>query len=449
LTVSGTGTVSWYTSISGIASTNIELKSGDGAVKLTVAAFSTITDGAGHGLGSITCNATATPPPIPPEFNAIAIYDFGPSGATFNPAATITMIYDPSKIPAGVDESTLTLMYWDAAGKQWLQLSNIVVNTETQQISGKTTHFTTFAVFSINPTRHQIVPGTVSLSGSVGADGKVLKTITVKCLESGAPKVLYNATITIREGAVILGKEGYPLTSISMIEMTNPPAWPDKKVIVGMPYDFGPNGATFKAGASLTISYDQSKLMGAVSENDLVIAYYDEAAKKWVEIPISLDKTKHTITAQITHFTAFAVLSIKTAATPPGGFSIIALSVSPMEIVPGQQVTVLATVYNPGDGDATFKMDLLINDAVESTMNANVAAGATRNISFTTTRSVAGVYNVRIGSLTSSFEIKDAPKPVAETGGGINWTTYLSVGLAILGLITLAIAIYARKKGIR
>jgi hypothetical protein len=202
-TITGIGQVSWYTSAVGIVSSNVELKSQDLLTKLTLTQGTTVTDGKGHAQGNLTCTKPSFSPPVPPEKNALVIHNFGPSGATFNPAATITVYYDVSKIPEGVSESSLTLVYWDADGNQWLELSNIVVNTETQQISGKTTHLTLFALFCNSSSEIIQVPsGTILLGDSVGADGKVIKTIVAKCLESAAPKV--------KEGrqAVILPVDG-------------------------------------------------------------------------------------------------------------------------------------------------------------------------------------------------------------------------------------------------
>jgi hypothetical protein len=447
-TITGIGQVSWYTSAVGIVSSNVELKSQDLLTKLTLTQGTTVTDGKGHAQGNLTCTKPSFSPPVPPEKNALVIHNFGPSGATFNPAATITVYYDVSKIPEGVSESSLTLVYWDADGNQWLELSNIVVNTETQQISGKTTHLTLFALFCNSSSEIIQVPsGTILLGDSVGADGKVIKTIVAKCLESAAPKVLSGATMTIPEGTLLSQKDGKPLSSLSMVEMTNPPAWPEKKVIVGLPYNFGPDGATFSQNANLTISYNPSMLTGVVSEEDLVIAYYDTGLKKWVELPSVLNKEKHTITAQVAHFTAFTVLSFIITPPPvalPGqvSFDVISMTVMPPEVNPGENVDISAQIFNPGKISGYCNVKLLVNDVIESTVEVMVPAGGYKLVAFTTSKSVSGAYSVKINQLTRSFLVKDIGTVPAVAPKTPDWWFYLSIALWVVTIGTALAAIF-------
>ena len=61
------------------------------------------------------------------------------------------MKYDPARIPAGIAPSSLTLAYYDTATGAWETLTNIYVDEINHVISGKTTHFTQFAVLSSIP----------------------------------------------------------------------------------------------------------------------------------------------------------------------------------------------------------------------------------------------------------------------------------------------------------
>lgn len=70
-------------------------------------------------------------------------YDFGPSGARFEPPITLTMTYDPGTLPPGVAERDLYIAYWD--GSQWLILES-TTDTTTKTVSAKVSHFTLFAV---------------------------------------------------------------------------------------------------------------------------------------------------------------------------------------------------------------------------------------------------------------------------------------------------------------
>lgn len=94
--------------------------------------------------------APMTAPPAPPAQSTIIglTYDFGPAGTTFNPPITLNFNYDPASLPAGTDEKTLTIAFYDTAKGAWVTLDNITVNTATHTISGMVSHFTAFAVIS-------------------------------------------------------------------------------------------------------------------------------------------------------------------------------------------------------------------------------------------------------------------------------------------------------------
>jgi hypothetical protein len=88
-----------------------------------------------------------TLPAPPAESTVIGLtYNIGPDGATFDPPIIITFSYDPTKIPAGVDEQSLVIAFYEKATGQWITLSDILVDAVTHTISGKTSHFTTFTV---------------------------------------------------------------------------------------------------------------------------------------------------------------------------------------------------------------------------------------------------------------------------------------------------------------
>jgi len=78
----------------------------------------------------------------------IAVYEFGPDGATFFLPVTISVRYDPGAIPPGVAEEDLILAFYDVANGTWVELKFIVVDTVNHIISAKASHFTQFAVLA-------------------------------------------------------------------------------------------------------------------------------------------------------------------------------------------------------------------------------------------------------------------------------------------------------------
>jgi hypothetical protein len=76
--------------------------------------------------------------------------DFNPSGATFSPAITIGMTYDPTKLPAGLTQGELTLGYFDTSQGKWVTLDSSV-DSGSHLVSAQTTHFSTYSVMNKPP----------------------------------------------------------------------------------------------------------------------------------------------------------------------------------------------------------------------------------------------------------------------------------------------------------
>ncbi|MBI2850823.1 MAG: polysaccharide lyase family 7 protein [Chloroflexi bacterium] len=124
------------------------LNSSDGLLSLDIA-FSTQMLGANNQpIASLTAEPTSSLP-MPPSLNAIVLaYDLGPSGATFSPPITLTLNYDPARLPAGVAEDSLVISFWN--GSEWENLATSV-NSEAKAASAPISHFSTYALLSLAP----------------------------------------------------------------------------------------------------------------------------------------------------------------------------------------------------------------------------------------------------------------------------------------------------------
>jgi hypothetical protein len=80
--------------------------------------------------------------------------------------------------------------------------------------------------------------------------------------------------------------------------------------------DFQPDGATFSPPITMTLEYDPGLLAAGFDESKLTIALYDGATGEWIMYPSIVDIVNHIITAQISHFTMFAVSAAAPAVTP-------------------------------------------------------------------------------------------------------------------------------------
>jgi len=125
------------------------------------------------------------------------------------------------------------------------------------------------------------------------------------------------AVLTIPAGTTVLNADGTPVQSISVTEVCfDIPAPPAGSYVIGCAYDYKPDGATFDPPITLTIKYDPGLVPAGFDETELVIALYDTATSTWTTYPSTVDTVNHTVTAQISHFTLFAVYEPAPAVTP-------------------------------------------------------------------------------------------------------------------------------------
>jgi len=92
----------------------------------------------------------------------------------------------------------------------------------------------------------------------------------------------------------------------------------------------------------------------------------------------------------------------------PPNVSKISLSIlraSPMEIWPGETVTIAATAKNPSSKTDQLLVTLTVDNAPVETKLIEIAAGATTQIEFTTTASEVGTHNVKLNTLSGTFTV--------------------------------------------
>jgi hypothetical protein len=150
-------------------------------------------------------------------------------------------------------------------------------------------------------------PGTVDMTGKVDSNGKFLETVTVQSADG-------KVTLTIPKDTIGKNKDGTPLTSISIDPMTPPPPPPGGNII-GLVYDFQPDGATFAPPIHVTFTYNPADIPAGVDVDDLVLAFYDVSTGTWIQLEnIVIDPVTHTISGDISHFTPFAVVNFAVVA---------------------------------------------------------------------------------------------------------------------------------------
>jgi len=212
--------------------------------------------------------------------------------------------------------------------------------------------------------------------------------------------------LTINIGTKALNRLGDPLAGVIIVPMREPPG-PPPSVFLGEVYDFRPDGATFDPPITLTLAYDPDDIPEGAAEKNLFIATWDEEIDEWVNLVSTVDPVTDTISAPVSHFTAFTAI----ASTRPAAFTTSDLTVSPTEVNIGESVSISVTVTNTGDLIGSHEVTLKINDVVIETKQVSLAGLTSRKVTFTTTGDVDGSYKVNIDGLSGTFTVKPPPAP--------------------------------------
>jgi len=297
-----------------------ELASTDGRVRLSLQADTTIDM---QGMTQLGAATESNPPASNDNSTLVRAYSFIPSGATFSPAATMTLRYEATSLPAGVSESNLYIAFWN--GTAWEKL-NSAVNTVTKEVSAPVAHFSVFSIrylttaTPIAPTA-PIAPttpaapaapvGTTAISANIlGASGSFStsggRVPSAVSLSSANGKM----SISLADNTSVSLPSGIrQITVIQLAATPEPPA--GSRVIEA--YAFGPDNTAFSPAATVTLKYDPAGLPADVQESNLYLALLENS--NWTEVPCTVDPVAKTVTAQVSHFSTYALLG-RVTATP-------------------------------------------------------------------------------------------------------------------------------------
>ena len=257
--------------------------------------------------------------------------------------------------------------------------------------------------------------------------------------------------IVIPEGTIVLNKDGEPLISLELTINETPLPPPPEANIVGLPYDLGPDGATFDQLITITCSYDPYEISLEVAEEELVIAYYDEDVGEWLVLPSVVDAVNNIVTTLVDHLSTFTIMA--PAPMPaPAAFTPSSLSIFPLEANIGETVSISVLVTNTGEQKASYTVTLKINEMIEETREINLAGGS-ETVTFTIFKDEAGTYSVDVNSLRGSFIVKEVPLVVEEEPQsqppapptGVKWTI-LGPILAVVIFLAIFLPIRLRRR---
>jgi len=420
-----------------------DLASSDGRVKLSFAASTIINM---QGQSQLGAAVESNPPAATDNSTLVCAYSFIPSGATFSPAATMTLRYEAASLPAGASESGLYLAYWN--GSAWQQLSS-TVNTTLKEVSAPVAHFTTFAIRCPTPaTSTTTTASTTSASANVTISADILETTTSFITSSGV--LTTGTTLSSAGGKLSINLADNTTVSlpaggqqITVIQIASPPAAPGGTKLVEA-YAFTPDNTTFTPDAMLTVKYTVDGLPSDVPEASLYLAQSENSS--WIPLTSTVNTQAKTVTAQLSHFSIYGLLGKVTEAPPSpaapsppalSAFSTSDLTVSPETAAAGEQVSVSVRIVNGGTGEATKTVILKINDAAQEQKDIKLAAGKSQIVSFNVSKSEPGKYTVSVDGQSTSFTVKESAAKASDGMSVAILAIIIAGGLLVIGLVVV------------
>ena len=245
-------------------------------------------------------------------------------------------------------------------------------------------------------------PGITPVIDYITSDGKFTDNVTA---ESEDGKVILYFT----EDTIGLNSFGSPLRSVSIKERDSFPDPPKDYEIIPPVYYITPDGATFEPPIGLTISYDASLLPEQLAEKNLVVATCDTSNNEWEILESIVDPENGTIKSKVGHFSLFAVM----APLHPASFTVTDLSVTPVEVYPGEEVSITTLATNAGSLTGSHEVSLVVNDTIAETREVTLDGGDSELVTFSLTAGMVGEYTVEVGELKSTFTVDEPEAPAA------------------------------------
>jgi hypothetical protein len=120
-------------------------------------------------------------------------------------------------------------------------------------------------------------------------------------------------------------------------------------------------------------------------------------------------------------------------------FSLSNLAISPTSPTTGGNVTISVNVLNTGEIEGNYSAILKVDGSIEQIEDITLAGGGNTTISFTTSKDIAGKYQVEIGDLSDEFTISS---PVAR----VSWFLILDIIAAVIIIGGISAYLLKRRK---
>lgn len=280
----------------------------DGTASLKIDKGTKVLDAAGKPVDEIAIAIMVFPqlPALPPNTIIIGdIYSTTSPDLVFDKPATLTLGFSHGEVPEGA--LSLTMAYgsetsWSEVEVEWTTIDGL------DALSARINHTGMFALIAEVLSFPELEIGYMGqkvTSGNITTDGFLVESLEFT-IQNGKGELYFS----LPEGTRMLNREGKPPVMI-MIDPVTPselPPPPSDGSVILMPFSIHP-ALTIDLIMKVTIHYDEGELGEGINEEDLILAYYDEAREKWVPLLSKVDAEANTVTAWTTHTSIFAILS--------------------------------------------------------------------------------------------------------------------------------------------
>ena len=397
----------------GTVQATCQLKTSDGNLTLDIAKGIRLLDSLGKALK--TLSVTLEPSPSPSGEAIIVAYNLGLNGATFSPAITLIIKYDPATLPEGVAEKALYIAYWD--GSKWIALTT-TVNAEANNASCKPSHFTTFAVLAkLTPPpplayfevrNLDISPSQVRIGENVIISAQIANTGGV----SGEYTLMVNVEGLLETSQVItLAPEQSQEVSFTVTRDT-PGSYQveigglqGSFVVVAPP----PAPATEAGGFKwLTTWLTAWWLIPALVTMALAALAFILVRKRRQPTTVVEEPSGPVPTAAEEPREPVPTVAKEQPREPVPVLSPVRdLKIIPNRVKPGGTIYVFAEVTNNNPTASSFSLVLKVRGVIEAVKEINLGPGQSRKVVFIVLRDKPGVYDVDLEGLKGSFTVEE------------------------------------------
>jgi hypothetical protein len=127
-----------------------------------------------------------------------------------------------------------------------------------------------------------------------------LYSIESSMVESDALSLLKHRVIAIPDKLFDPG-ENSPVPPVSITQEYS-------AQIIGPVVELQPSGSIFARPVTIILEYNPDSYPADTARQDLVLAYYDAHADKWVELPSTVNTVGNTVSAEISHFSILGII---------------------------------------------------------------------------------------------------------------------------------------------